>query len=231
VWSVRSPALCLLGAGVLTVLAALTLANDFVHGITIGDRAADATLPPDEAVGPAVLLGTAVFVAFAMLPVTSEYVTGSIRSTFLAQPRRRLVLAAKTAVTAGSGLVVGVVTGWAAEAGSRLVLGDHAAPSGTPGPLALNVGAVLALDAVLVAGLASLLRSPVGTLAAGMTITSAALMLPDRLNAWTPAGATVRLISGDHGEYPAGPVALAVLVAWSAAVYAAGSWLLERRDA
>jgi ABC-2 type transport system permease protein len=233
-WSVRAPALCLLATALLTVATAVTLANDFVHDITIGERAVAGTLPPEQAVGPAVLFGTTVFVAFAMLPITAEYVTGSVRSTFLAQPRRRVVLAAKTAVVGGSGLVVGIATGAVAVAGSRLVLGVHAAPSGTPGPLPLKVGVLLALDAVLVAGLASLLRSPVGTLAAGVVLTTATMALPDSLNAWTPAGAALRLLAGDAGQYPAGhagAVALAVLVAWSAAVYATGAWLLERRDA
>jgi hypothetical protein len=116
----------------------------------------------------------------------------------------------------------------------RRVLGEHAAAAGTPGGFALKAGALLALDAVLVAGLASVLRSPVGTLAAGVTVTTALLALPDRLNAWTPAGAAMRLLSGDTGQYPAGhaaAAALAVLAAWSAVVHAIGSWLLEHRDA
>jgi ABC-2 type transport system permease protein len=233
-WSVRSPVLCLLGAALLTATAAVTFANDFVHGITIGERAADATLPLDQAVGPAVLIGTTAFVAFALLPVTAEYATGSIRSTFLVQPRRRVVLAAKAVVVGGSALVTGIVAGAVAVAGSRLVLGTHAAPSGAPGPLPVKVGLVLGLDAVLVVGLASLLRSSVGTLAAGAVLTTATAVLPDRLNAWTPAGAGLRLLAGDPGQYPAGhagSVALAVLVAWSAVMYATGAWLLERRDA
>jgi ABC-2 type transport system permease protein len=231
---VRSPAACLLGAALLTLVTAATLANDFGHDIAVGDRAPTDTLPAGQAVGPALLLGTTVFVAFAMLPVTAEYVTGSVRSTFLAQPRRRLVLAAKTAVVAGGGLVLGVVAGGVSAVVVRQVLGEHAAPGGTPGALALKAGALLALDAVLVAGLASVLRSPVGTLAAGVTVTTALLALPDRLNAWTPAGAALRLLSGDQGQYPAGhptPVALAVLAAWSAVVYAIGCWLIEHRDA
>lgn len=233
-WSVRSPVLCLVGAALLTVTTAAALANDFVHGIAIGERAATETLPPGQAVGPAVLLGTTVFVAFAMLPVTAEYATGSVRSTFLAQPRRRLVLAAKTTVVAGGGMLLGVVAGAASVVAVRGVLGVHAAVAGTPGGLGLKAGALLALDAVLVAGLASVLRSPVGTLAVGVTITAALLALPDRLNAWTPAGAALRLIGGDPGQYPAGhatAVALAVLVVWSASVYAFGAWLLEHRDA
>jgi ABC-2 type transport system permease protein len=214
-WSVRSPALCLLGAALLTVVTALSLANDFVHGIRIGERAVEARMPIDQAVGPAVIFGATAFLAFAMLPITAEYLTGSVRSTFLGQPRRRVVLAAKTAVVAGCGLVFGVVTGAAAEAGCRLVLGVHTAPDGSPGSLPLKVGVLLALDAVLVAGLATLLRSSVGTLATGVTLTAVALALPAHLSAWTPAGAALRLLSGDRGQYPAGhagSVALAVLL-------------------
>jgi ABC-2 type transport system permease protein len=233
-WSVRSPALTLLGGALLTLVVALSLANDFVHGITVGRAPADATMPVPDALAPALLFGTTVFVAFAMLPVTSEYATGSVRSTFLAQPRRGLVLAAKTIVVALGSTVTGALVGAAGLLGTRWVLGDHAAPLDAPALLVLKAGLLLAAYAVLVAGVACVVRSPAGTLAAGIAVTSGTLFFPERVNAWTPGGAGLRLLAGDTGQYPGAAdslVALAVLAAWAAAGYAAGAWLLNRRDA
>jgi ABC-2 type transport system permease protein len=232
-WSVRSPALTLLGGALLTLVVALSLANDFVHDITVGRAPADATMPVPDALAPALLFGTTVFVAFAMLPVTSEYATGSVRSTLLAQPRRGLVLAAKTIVVALGGLVAGALVGAAGILGTRWVLGDQAAPLDAPALLVLKAGLLLAAYSVLVAGLACVVRSPAGVLAAGIAVTSGTLFLPERVNAWTPGGAGMRLLAGDTGQYPgaASLVALAVLAAWAAAGYTAGAWLLKRRDA
>lgn len=94
-WSIRSPLICLAGAMALTVATAMTLANDFLHSMRIGETPPDATLLPIDVVTQAVLTGLVVFAAFAMLPVTSEYTTGTIYSTLRAQPQRLRVLPAR----------------------------------------------------------------------------------------------------------------------------------------
>ncbi|CAN5300535.1 hypothetical protein BH20ACT24_BH20ACT24_15670 [soil metagenome] len=56
-------------------------------------------------------LGQIPLVALGLLLATSEYVTGTIRSTFAAMPWRSAVVIAKVAVLAGSVVVAGIVSG------------------------------------------------------------------------------------------------------------------------
>lgn len=230
-WSVRSPWLCLAGMVGLIVVTAASLANDFLHGISIGEVEPAATMPTSDAAAPAVLAGLVVFAAFAMLPVTGEYSTGTLRSTLLAQPRRQLVLACKAAITATSGLVVGGLAGGLAEMASGLVLGARAEemPGSSLATLA-RVAMLLALAGVLVVGLAVIVRSAVGTLAAAFVLLTGTLALPERLAVWLPGGAAAEFLSGGTERYPLA-TGLLVVGGWAVVAYAAGAWLLERRDA
>ena len=49
---------------------------------------------------PGVFFGQLGIIALAVLAITSEYSTGLIRATLAANPRRRMVLAAKTVIVA-----------------------------------------------------------------------------------------------------------------------------------
>lgn len=230
-WSVRSGWLCLVGAALLVAFVATSLANDFAHDTTTGHVPPDATMATIDAVGPALLLGSAAFAMFAVLLVTSEYTTGSIRSTFQAQPRRHVVLAGKAVIAAGCALVSGAATAAAAYAGSEYFLTTHAA-GGAPSLVdtAVRGGVLCGVEAVLVVGLGAVVRRSVGTLATALVLLTGTVVLPDRVNAWTPGGQAARLLdSASDGTDQL--VALAVLVAWSAAVYGLGAVLLHRRDA
>jgi ABC-2 type transport system permease protein len=230
-WSVRSPRLCLAGTVLVVVFIAVTLGNDFVHAIGIGEVAPDATKPIVDVVGPASFFGFAVFAAFAMLPLTTEYTTGSIRSTFQAQPRRQVVLASKAVIGVGAGLLIGALAGWLAVVGGAFALGDHAAVlAGAHVTIPVKVAALLAVDAVLVFGLAATIRSAVGTLAAAVMVLAGTLALPERASVWTPGGAAAEFLSGSTAHYP--PAAgLLVVAVWAVVTYTAGAWLLQRRDA
>lgn len=230
-WSVNAPWLCLLGTALLIMITATSLANDFVHSITIGENDADASMPVTDAVGPAVLFGLVVFAAFAMLLVTAEYSTGSIRSTLQAQPRRQLVLASKALIGMACGLVIGALIGWAALAGSEAVLGNLAAVTAEPDAAVVGrVAVLLALDAALVIGLAAIIRSAVGTLAVSFILLTATLALPSRVNVWAPGGAASQFLSGSTVSYPL-LAGLAVVAGWTFVVYLLGSWSLNSRDA
>ena len=52
--------------------------------------------------GPLIFLAPFAIGVLGVLVVTTEYSTGSVRSTFVAVPQRREVLAAKAAVFAGA---------------------------------------------------------------------------------------------------------------------------------
>lgn len=230
-WSVRAP-WATLAALLLTVpLVATVLANDVVHAVSTGELAPGATAAPADALGPAVQLGLVILAALAMHPVTTEYATGTARLTFQAEPRRWLVLAAKTAVVAATAMVAGLVTGAAATVAARALLGDHAAPApGGPVAEALHAGlrtaVVLALAAVLASALAALVRHAVGTLALAAAFLAGALVLPEAVSRWTPAGAAATVVAGEGDA-----LAPWVLVAWAAAALAAATVVLERRDA
>lgn len=105
--SLRSPWACLLAAVLLVPGTAYTLANNVTYDIDQGRAPAGLSTPPLEILGSSLQFGLAMFIAFAMLAITSEYVTGSVRSTLLAQPRRWRVLLAKTAVVTVAAAAVG----------------------------------------------------------------------------------------------------------------------------
>lgn len=229
-WSVRAPWACLAGTAALVTVIALSLANDFVYGITTGQQPPGTLMPVADAVGPALQFGQLVFAAFALQLITAEYSTGAIRATLQAQPRRHLVLTAKALIAGVCGALAGAVLGAAAAWGSDLVLGVHAATGGiTTAGLAVRSAALLGLVAVLVVGLGAALRSAVGTLAAATALLLATLALPSRIGGLFPGQAGASLLS-DPSAAATGE-ALGVLAVWTAAVLTLGLWIMQRRDA
>jgi ABC-2 type transport system permease protein len=229
-WSLRSSGGCLASAVIVVLATAWTLANDFTYGLAHGDRSSTATMRAVEAVAPAVQFGLVAFAAFVMVGVTSEYTGGTIRTTFLAVPQRWPMLAAKATVSA----TVAAVTGFGAVAVSgvltKTVLAGHL--SGGPSTLvtAARAALIIALDAVLVAGVAAIVRNSVGTLVTSILLLVVTLTLPERVSAWTPSGAAGALLTGDPTVYPTS-VGAVVLAGWAVAGGAAGMLALIRRDA
>ncbi|MBD7949355.1 MULTISPECIES: hypothetical protein [Oerskovia] len=227
-WSVRAPWVTLAAVLVTVPLMATVLANDVVHAVSTGELPPGTSTAPAVALGPAVQLGLVVLAALAMHPVTTEYATGTARLTFQAEPRRWLVLAAKTTVVTVTALLAGVATGTAATFAVRAFLGVHAAPA-PDGALAealragLRTGVVLALAAILTAGIAAVVRHAVGTLALAAALLAGALLLPDPVSRWTPAGAVASFVEGGGAPW--------ALVAWAVVGFAAAAGVLERRDA
>jgi ABC-2 type transport system permease protein len=229
-WSLRSTFLCLAGAFGLICATAWTLANDFLYGLAHGDPTAGTTMRPIDAVAPAVQFGLLLIAAFAMLPVTSEYASGSIRSTLQAEPRRRVMLAAKTVVSASSAAVAAFATVAAAGGIVRLTLGDHAEADASDPATAARAGLIVLVNAVIVVGLAAVVRHSVGALALSFVLFVATLALPPGVAVWAPSGASAAFLTDDSTSYPA-VVGLVVTAAWALGVYAAGALVLRRRDA
>ncbi|WP_286344974.1 hypothetical protein [Frondihabitans sucicola] len=225
------PVLCLLGTVLLVLITATSLGNDFVHGGDLGEHPADAVMPAVHALGPAIQFGLVTFAAFAMMLITSEYSTGSIRSTLLAEPRRQVVLASKALVGFVAGLVVGAAVGALGLAASELALQGHAAAATeNPAVTVVRVAGLFALAAVLVVALGAIIRSAVGTLAAGVVLLVGTLALPATVSVWTPAGAAGEFVEASDASYPS-IVGLGVIALWAAAAYAVAGWLFHRRDA
>ena len=236
-WSVRSTCWALLG----TAAAMVSLAAVF--------PATGPAAPPDPiAYGLSgffqAQLGAAVF---GLLPITSEYSTGSIRTTLTATPQRVTVLTAKTIVVAATTTVVGTASAFLAFFVAAQVFAGTGIDIALPDPGALRAvigaGLYLTVVAVLALALGVLLRSSVGTIA---VVVALMLVLPgiatalpatwqDTVIPYLPAEAGQAII-GRTRFAPAGPQLLApwtgfaVFCAYTAIALAAAAVTLIRRD-
>ena len=192
--------------------------------------------------------------------ITGEYRRGLIRTTLAATPQRGSVLAAKAPVIAAVAFVLGAIAAALAMPLGHHVLnsnGDYVLPTSTATQVRVIVGTgpLLALSAVGVLALGTILRRAAGAVTAGIVV----FVLPSLLGpgvlgpgatgaSWlyqlSPAaafsvfGALPRSPLVDYpftlanGYYPLGPWAgLAVLAAYSAVALALAAYLLRRRDA
>ncbi|WP_307793750.1 hypothetical protein [Actinotalea soli] len=191
------------------------------------------------------------FLVLGGLLGTSDYVTGTARSTFTTVPRRLPVLAAQVQVTLVAALTTALAAlgaSYLATAGARA--GDAPALDlAVPGTSRALLGFVLASVAVslLGVGLGALLRHPAATIVGGVVL----ILLGDQLLAANPGRVTdtiraflpssgSRLVEDDAalaaldaatlgprlGEWGGG----AVVLAWVVVVLAAAAHRLARHD-
>jgi ABC-type transport system involved in multi-copper enzyme maturation permease subunit len=203
-----------------------------------------------------------VLIVIATMFITSEYRRGLIRTTFAATPDRGRVLAAKVAVIGGVAFVVGGVASAAA-----IPLGEHVMSTNgnyifPATPLAIvrviiGSGLLVALAAVAVLGIGTILRRSAGAILVGVvvfvlpTFTGPGMIGPTASGAaatWlyrvTPAAGFSMLgllprsglvsypYTMANGYYPLPPWAgLMVVTAYAAAAVLAARVVLRRRDA
>jgi hypothetical protein len=181
-----------------------------------------------------------------VLALSTEFTSGSIRSTFAAVPRRGWVLAAKAAVITAVTLVAGEVLAFASFAAAQAAAqaavphGLHAA-LGQPGVLraVLMGGAYPALIALIGLALAALIRHTAGAIGAvvGVVFVLPLILLP--FGQQNPAMKFLPEIIAENSLTAVKPVAaslspaagLAMLCLYAAVALAAGGWALARRDA
>ena len=201
-----------------------------------------ASFDPVNNVLAGVVLGQLVIGLMAVLAVTGEYSSGSIKSTLAAVPGRRMILAAKAAVVGLVSLVIGeVVTFVTFFAGRLAMAGGVPHPSlGDPGVLRAVVlsGAYLAMVGLIGVGLGAAIRhsaAAIGALVglffvlpallAGLTGTSVSKFIPTWISA-------ARSASPSRWRDVLSPWAgLTVLCLYVVAALGIGGWLLTRRDA
>ncbi len=101
-----------------------------------------------------VFVGAVLLAALGVRAMTSEYVTGMIRSTFAATPTRRRVLAAKAGIIAAFVFPVALLTSVVSfEVGQRIFTGKHLEVSfAHPGVLQAVVFGALAVSLIAVIG-------------------------------------------------------------------------------
>lgn len=158
-WSVRSTWWCLIGAAALMALYAVPLGFDAADPNP--DLSPAAQLLHVEDVATAGLLFTQfALIALALLTVTSEYTSGSIRTTLQCEPRRGRVLMAKLVVVEVVALVSGALLAVLGAGLGYLTAGDYgvfdvSAVATVAGKISVYMGVVVALAIGLAVGLRS----------------------------------------------------------------------------
>jgi ABC-2 type transport system permease protein len=167
-WSVRSTYWTLLVA-VVTPIAL----SDVVAFVTAqGPTSRNAGLPPDPMFSSFIGLEYAVLAVcvLGVLQFSSEYSTGLIRTTFVAVPRRRAVLAAKAVITGAVMLVAGEAVAFTSFFIVQGVLhtkhlGVSFSHPGVPGAVLAN-GALLPVCALFALAMGAVARHTAGGIAA-----------------------------------------------------------------
>lgn len=179
--------------------------------------------------------------------ITSEYQTGSIRSTFTATPQRHTVLAAKAAVFGAVAAAVGILTSLAAFLIGQSIFSDKGiqAHLDDPGALrsVLGAGLYLAVLGLLALGLGTLIRRSAGAIA---TLVGVLVFLPVFVQGlpMTWQNATIKYLPSTAGQAiigrtkfaPTGHLlspwtGFALFCAYAAVALIAAAVVLDRRDA
>lgn len=160
-----------------------------------------------------------------IIVLAGEYRTRTILQTYLGEPRRGRVLAAKLVTITGLGAALGALTfGLALGVAKTLFAakGIHHLPVDVP---RLWLGAILgtACYGLLGVALGALTRNTVGAIVFGIVwvqVIEVGILQPalPSLAKWLPTGAAVAITSGgsDASKLLAPGVAAVVLVAWTA---------------
>jgi hypothetical protein len=203
--------------------------------------------PAQSSVLGVALLGQLVIVVFGALMLTSEYSTGSMRTSLTVMPRRAVLYGAKLGVFAAISLGVALVTSFGAFFLGQALLGStHAAVSlAHPGVLrSVLITALYAEVCGLIAfGVGALVRNT----AAALTIAYGSLtLLPQLVKAlptplyhavvaWVPGGDAIAVMTATSGSRPPHMFSawgeLAVFAAYAAVLLIAGAVQFRTRDA
>jgi ABC-2 type transport system permease protein len=200
-----------------------------------------ATFDPTAcSLGGVFLVGAVLLGVLGVRALSAEYSTGMIRATFTATPGRRLVLLAKSAVTAAFVFPVALLAAVVSfEIGQKTFAGKHLQVSlGQPGVAEAVVFAALgvSLVAVIGVGLGGLIRHTAGATAALMlVIVGGAVLgqfLPAGLRQYLPGTALEASVTVNHSAGLLRPgAAIAVLGLYAAIALSAASLRMGRRDA
>ncbi|GGO47186.1 ABC transporter [Streptomyces daqingensis] len=207
------------------------------------DAAAQARFDPVASGFSGMKLGMIALVVFGVLTVSSEYSTGSIRSSLAAVPRRGVFYAAKLLTGTATALVVSAVVVTLSFFAAQTMLGSPASVSlSDDGVLRALIGGVLYMTLICAfsMGLASVLRSSALTMGILVPlffmistilnsipgVQKVAQFLPDL------AGSLILRSKEPHGDgVLTAWTGMAVLAAWAVLAVAAGYFAMRRRDA
>jgi ABC-type transport system involved in multi-copper enzyme maturation permease subunit len=179
----------------------------------------------------------------AIMAVTSEYSTGTIRTTLAAVPQRGYVLAAKALLVSAISLVLATAIAFAGFFVGQAIFARHHldVSINAPGVLRAVIGGGLYIGALALfaMGIAMVLRHTAGAITA---LTAIVFILPgvsqllpdswqDNLSRYFPANAGSQITSVVQQSHTLHPwPGYLVFVAWAALMLAIGWLLLKRRD-
>jgi ABC-2 type transport system permease protein len=207
--------------------------------------ASQASFDPTRSSLAGLLFAQLAIGVLAILVVSAEYSTGTIRATLSAVPRRTLVLMAKVTLFTTIAVVVGEAVSFVAFAIGQQLLSGKTPTASLSDPsvvrAVVSAGLYLAALGLLALGLATIIRA---TAAAISTFVGILFVLPI-ISAVLPSSfandtsrflpqdiGTVMLTAHYHGNDPFGPwTGFALLCTYAVAALMAGGVLLVRRDA
>jgi ABC-2 type transport system permease protein len=239
-------------AGAVLVTVAVSAGGDAVANCTprIASCQQDTTRLGLSGVG----YGGQIFIAvLAVLAMSEEYETGMIKTTLIAVPRRKVLLATKAVLLVAVAIVAGVVSVGASVLAGRLILPSSGFTVAHGfAPLSLLDGTTLraaggsvlylALVALLGLGIATALRNTAAAVAGTLGLLYLFPLLAKVAGSATwerryeaigpmPAGLAIQS-TRNLDTSPIQPwTGLGVLAAWAAGAMLIGWWVLRRRDA
>lgn len=200
--------------------------------------------PVGTILGSGLFLGQLTICVLGVMVVTSEYSTGMIRASLLAEPRRWRMLLAKSMIFVVVVFVVGEVVAFPSYFMGAAILHSHAPVSlSDPGVLRAVIGAGLYLCVLGLFALAigAIVRHTAGSITGVigfiLVLSPLAQLLPGNIgkyvHAYLPAEAG-QLIASAHA--PSDSVlspweGFGVFCLWTAVLLTIAGYLLERRDA
>jgi len=170
--------------------------------------------PAQSSVLGVALLGQLVIVVFGALMLTSEYSTGSMRTSLTVMPRRTVLYGAKLAVFAVISLGVALVTSFGAFFLGQALLGSTHATVSLAHPGVLRSVLITALYAEVCGLIAFGVGALVRNTAAALTIAYGGLtLLPQLVKAlptplyhavvaWVPGGDAIAVMTATSGSRP-----------------------------
>lgn len=196
--------------------------------------------PTNQALG-GLLLAALTFGMLGALVVTSEYSSGTIRSSLAAVPRRHTLMAAKVIVLGGIALAAGEILAFACFGTGQAVLAAGGAPTASlaqAGVLraVMLAGLSLALLAVLGLGLGMLFRHTAAGLAAYAGVTFLLPFLLQRIPSNPARFTPIPIVSNSlaavvhQSDAVSFAPALALMVLYCVAALGVGAARLLRRD-
>jgi hypothetical protein len=210
----------------LALVAAAILIGPAAISIAVGTSAEVL----DNVLGPLVVTGmltALVLVSLGVLSTAGEWSHGSIQTTFLLEPRRGRVLAAKAVAVAGLGAVVaGVATGISSL---LLAVTEPTATWDGAGRAVLMVAVAGATFALIGAGVGAAMGNTPGALTGFYLLELGAIptlqiVKPEIADKIDPGNAVLSLAQGDHTA-----LSITILAVWVGVAVIAGAVMNQRR--